>query len=447
MANRAEFSLPTFASLISFPQRASFGLMLVLVVASTAATRVAWGAENESITVRWADDANSGVVPNTDPAPVSAALGDASPRAFAQSELWSSKAIAQQGDGEFDLAAESFAKALQIRRIHEGLHHLNHLPLIESLIKVHEQRRDWNGVDRMYRLLTWVHERESSEQQSSVLARYARWHIRAHQLPTEHPPYQHLLNADAALTKAVAIEESQGGGKGEGEDRDNGLVALLYLRATVAYYIADHMTTWSGDAVTGVVPEAIITEDSLDWSDTVLRRNVLFKAFNDGEAALERALSLEQASRDPGAIAIALAFRGDWELLFNRRRAATNYYAQSQRHLIDAGDRAPFNFNLPVALPATAYYRRQRSKAATEPSNFVRVRFDVSPAGKVREWEFIEVQPPEAKHLAGQVRRMLRTMRYRPRLLDGKPTRAEDVEARFVFPATNSVREPQGNIL
>ena len=372
---------------------------------------------------------------------------DQGSHAFALAEQWLGLGLVQRSAGDYAGAVDSFSSALHIHRMHLGLHHLNQVPVIDLLIESNRAQRAWPQVDKNFKLLSWVHRREyrdQDEQLVPVLLRHARWHLEAHQLPTRRPPYEHLLAGRDAAEQAHAIVAKVHG------DRDLRLVEITYLRAAIAHDIARHMSTWIGDAIFGVRPEAIPSSSMVDSSDLILRQNLIVDSFVTGRVALEDAIEIQRANGDVPGQAYASALLGDWHFLFGRRQTAAKQYADAQR-LLGAGSAgtAAALLSRPRALPvfAAAADGARKSTTADSKVDYALARFDVDAKGHARNIEIVETRPPDAEDIARRARKHVAATLFRPRIDGGKAVAVKGIEIRYVFPHSEDERKAEGNML
>lgn len=348
--------------------------------------------------------------------------------AYPLAEAWVALGFRQSEAGRHADAVKSFESALHIERVHRGLHDPAQITLLERMAESNRALGDWPAVAQNYRLMQWINARgraPGDPERAALVSRLTRWHLEAADLPTGQAPFDHLRAAADLAAEAVTLSERHRG------DDAAAVIDALVLRAAAAHRIAHHMSTWVGEPVKGVRPEAIATAASLDASDYFFRQNFVISNYAAGREALQRAVELAAASGDPARHARCEQLLGDWHLLFGRKHAAADHYdraqALSRTAKLDL-------FARPRRLPNFVEPLARRPAADAGPQAFVRTRFDIDAQGRARNVEILEVTPQGSHVMARQAREQLRGMRFRPRFQDGKAVKSKGVEIRIVFP-------------
>ena len=99
----------------------------------------------------------------------------------ALSELYSDLGALHTELADYDEAARHFNQALQIARINSGLNSEQQIPLLLSLIDIHQRREDWQQVDNLAHLHLHIHQRLYAEQDPLFLAAaedFGNWKLR-----------------------------------------------------------------------------------------------------------------------------------------------------------------------------------------------------------------------------------------------------------------------------
>ncbi|MDE0283769.1 MAG: tetratricopeptide repeat protein, partial [Gammaproteobacteria bacterium] len=101
----------------------------------------------------------------------------------ATGEFLLSVGLVYQNDGRHEEAVDAFARALQIKRVNEGLQGIGQLLILEQLIKSNIAEADWEEVDRNYQQLLWIHKRNYDADDPRLLPvvdKVGRWKLKAY---------------------------------------------------------------------------------------------------------------------------------------------------------------------------------------------------------------------------------------------------------------------------
>jgi tetratricopeptide (TPR) repeat protein len=359
-------------------------------------------------------------------------IGLHGPLDFRLAEQWTTLGLAQQASGNHHDAIDSFESALNVERVHKGLHHPDQTYLLARLIQSNRALGAWPAVAQNHKLLQFINERGhtvGSPEHLETVKLLTFWHIEASELPTGIAPFSHLSSAKELVQKTLESVKI--------EDADSTLtsIELLELLAGISFRIARHVSTWTGDPIHGVTQDAIVTASVLDSSELIFRQNLIVSNYTGGQAALERALELAKAQKIKSAQARAEQHLGDWHLLFDRRQTAAKHYQTAARL---AGEAGIGLFEHPRRLPnfvdGTDLVRAPVPDGGHV--HYVRTRFDIDRKGRAKNVRILEVHPAGMVGMERNVREQLRKTRFRPKYDGGRPIESKDVEYRFVLPRT-----------
>ena len=128
----------------------------------------------------------------------------------ATGEYLLSVGLVHQQEGNHSEAVRAFNRALQIKRVNEGLHGAGQVIILEQLLKSNIAAAAWEEVDRNYHQLLWVHKRNydlGDPRLLPVIDMVGRWKLKA---------YKEDLLEDSAI-KTI----------GESEKLFSGVIAIL----------------------------------------------------------------------------------------------------------------------------------------------------------------------------------------------------------------------------
>lgn len=345
-------------------------------------------------------------------------------------------------------AVDTLERALHVNRVNKGLHHLDHIPIVDLLVQSHLRLGDWQNAAQQQQLRFWIHKREiqgaGEDINEPALNRfveaaihYANWQSKAHRFDTGRFPLQQLRDAQNALNDARALMHSRN------MLHDHQYLALLNTAAVNHYNMVVYLSSNEVDPVTGSY-----TGDQ-DISDYLLRQNIINENYQKGTAALRQVSELTASDTPNVRHAMAKLNYANWQLLFNRPQTARKEYAQAFTAFVASGvDREALNqaFAEPERIKAFtlkhSVSKRISQSAKTKPEDFadnepyVVATFDVTRSGEVRNVDIEKSWPQDDRRIRLQTRARLASSKFRPALIDGKPVQKKDVEIRYVFPRT-----------
>jgi hypothetical protein len=381
----------------------------------------------------------------------------------------------QEGQ-DYALALVTLERAQHIVRVNNGLHSMDQVPLVRQLIRVEEARGNHEGAwERQQDLLSLLRRhpddvrtvpvlREIADRQMEVLASviagerppevvlgcfYKQWPTQADgscEAGSRSTVVQGMLGeAQRTYLEAIAVMLRQG--LYDSSDlralelevlRGVDLMRSRYYRGPTtrpvpmapAYIGASTIEPWrSRMAAVAQLAEWELpypNEPSLqsDDDDHAFTKHVhIMDPYHRGRQSLRRLYAYGAASSDSSLRqAEAVAQMADWDLLYSHNGRAIESYDVAREMLEDAGAPAAtieqiFAPATPVVLPAFQPNPLERDE--TRPATgFIDVAFEITKYGRSRAVEILDAA--NATHAAKQdLMALVRTNRYRPRLVDG----------------------------
>ncbi len=158
-------------------------------------------------------------------------------------------------------------------------------------------------------------------------------------------------------------------------------------------------------------------------------QQIVFNNFPAGEKALQQIIEIRrrQEPQDYVATHTAMVELADWHLMFGRSNTANTLYTHVYEQMLASGEDPVTFFADPqlVYLPRPHNPRPPKGPTPPEPvPGLVKLQFNVSTSGRVRQLKTVESQPP--KLMDFRVRRSMREAVYRPRLIEGVPVATDD---------------------
>lgn len=379
--------------------------------------------------------------------------------------------LAYRAAGQHEEAADAFKQALYIVRMNDGLENLDQLPYLNRLIEENTTLGRWKQLDHNYYYLYWVCKRNYGDNDPRLLPvidLITRAQLQIYNVSPKLFTGASLRQREALLNKAVAITEHHY------DQKDPRLVEALNRVALNDYYMALHtgklrdyrsykqrmrsvtsedlFTRTYVPVVTSVAGYVSVRYEEIDvpnmQSGAYLSREEsdVFRQIDGterkGRQALKRIQTIVESNPDstPYARAVALAHLGDWQVLYENGRGWSKY-EQAYTLLSQSEHGAtyiPVLFGTPHALPALdpiPDHRQPLPQAADAAPEGVVIKavFDVTGTGQARRIRISDPPPGVSGSTVRGLKLYLSSLRFRPRLQDGKPVMTRDVKFHYII--------------
>ncbi|MDT8398732.1 MAG: hypothetical protein RQ899_08965 [Pseudomonadales bacterium] len=354
-----------------------------------------------------------------------------------------------QQQGDHDKAIEIYERAWHIDRVNYGLFSLEQTPIVDEIIQSYLAVGDMYSADTLQEYRFQLYKKnydEGSVELLPELARMAEWNIYAFAISPEafrgnSKDYidlisfriNRLLNAQNLYSNIVEILLNKSA------TTDPRLLDAERRLATTNYFFA---TNFSSSNNATVLPSQL-NQNSINNPGGV---SISSMGFRYGSEALERRVQhlRSLAPNDPAAIAAALVDLADWNLVFQKRNAAFELYAQAYQGMFDAGMPqesidALLDPGIPVRIPAfiiAPFSRRAQSIApemALDYAGHIDVAFTLSRSGATNSVEVIGKAPDTPEMVESALLRYLKETQFRPRFQQGAPENKSPVTLRYYY--------------
>lgn len=343
----------------------------------------------------------------------------------------------QQQQGYHPEAIETLGRAIHINRITTGLHTLDQIPSVEHLIESYMAVGDLEQADLYNNYLFYVQQKAYGPNDPRiipVLDSLAKWNIYAFNIGYGEALGMRLSTAMILFSAAARMVGMHYG------NNDERYINYMKDIANSAYLVARNP-----DLMAEVNrPENRNVQQMLRDKLNERRTTELPRGFSAGERALSTVVNFYRAQENSvNEVAEALVELGDWYLLFERRRAATELYTEAWQLLSateDGDSQLQQLFAQVVPVPTFANQAANFADATTlvedlakRSSAYVDFVFDVTVYGVVRNIEMLSEASAENSNLLRQIRRQLRNTKYRPVIKEGRPVRSSGNHFRYRY--------------
>lgn len=368
--------------------------------------------------------------------------------------------LVHQQAGNHSEAVRAFNRALQIKRVNEGLHGAGQVIILEQLLKSNIAAAAWEEVDRNYHQLLWVHKRNydlGDPRLLPVIDMVGRWKLKAYKEDLlEDSAIRTLGESEKLFSGVIAILQSQYG------EHDPRLIDPLYGRALTNYQYAIEVANAPQEEFHGVgsptrtqvicrtiptpnggarricntirVPDPTYYASQSSNQDFAVAQRIATVG-----RSLKQIVEIHETRPDLSVAshARALAHLADWRLLRGKRMTAYENYKTAYRLLADAGDQEALIselFGAPRHLPALRLPLPQVDKKLEEEKKTTTVlaSFDVSGNGRPKNIRIIESDPENATSARRRAKKTIRARLYRPRFENGEPVATLNNKIRIV---------------
>ena len=377
--------------------------------------------------------------------------------------------------GRFDEAHVLLDRAMQIARVEDGLYTEIQRPLLRKKIENFANRGSWDSAKEGMEHLLWLYTNKSLRIDQLLiedLLELSRLHLRAFAEDNSFWQGYHFEQSSRIRWLAIGVARSVWG------KTDERLVPLIYEQ--LRQFHLQSVALWRGGTTSyslrRVAPGLDIMRKRSDVNESF---------YLSGLSLLNNLFSIyaESESPDPEAIAMTHVYLADWHILYSKPQVAIEAYRQAYQELLAAGVDATLAnefFNQPMVIPETEFYANlevavaaQRNRmvtvgdgnsdaylsfsewsaalpnvrspipgnttdSATANSNFALFSFQLAGVNKASSWyshrfsstvsmiqqeellgHYLETPPGE-----GQLLEKLKSLTFRPRLVDGEPRQA-----------------------
>lgn len=347
------------------------------------------------------------------------------PYADGLAEALSGLAYNYQNLGKHQQAIDAFKRSIHLTRISRGPFVEEQIPLLDSLRESLFANRQLIELDRLQEYIYLVH-RQALEpgdpRREQATSDYVEWQRSAYLQDLGDDGYRRLLTLHQLYDDALAALK-------EDEAPQSMQQPLLQGALQVAYLMAlDSL---------GQQPEIQVQIHRSNIPGPVYnaeRERLQLLRERSYRHGLRVAKDLVEASAEeaPTVRARALVAQGDWYQWQSHRGRAINTYTEAHA-LLDDEDELQRLFGEPTELPDNFVFLPGIELAQRTPRGRAQVRFTVDRHGRLRDMELLSLEPEGDRGAEIALRKMLRNLRFRPRLENGEAVETSAIEREYIF--------------
>lgn len=346
-------------------------------------------------------------------------------------EVMGELAAAHYSRGDYGAAIDAYKRAIHLTRIHSGLYTAAQIPLLEKLIETQLAAADLPRADQLQQYLHRVKQYQQAggdrDRLTDALV-YTEWQRKAYLSGLGGNTYLRLLQMHTVHAGEVRRIETR-------DSRDPALIPHLYQLLNTDYllsrYEGEKQAQFQINIRQGrqVGPKTGTLEESKfeRLEEHIPRR---------GRKLLQRIAALEQQRGNTLGLIEAKVALGDWYLWSEWRARALQTYTEAAALIAaraDAAVQMQRLFGAPVELPQVPVFRPGREFSPWQPRGRANVSFKVSRYGRAKNIRVLELQPEDSRGARLAVIRLLRDMRFRPRVEQRVAVDTEEVVREYYF--------------
>jgi hypothetical protein len=339
-----------------------------------------------------------------------------------------------QAQNKHPQALDFFRRALHLSRINEGLYSANQLPVLQGMINSQLAMGQLDRVDENQDYRFRIQRRLYSSGDPSLLQatlEYSEWQRAAYLEGLGGDTYLRLLDMHDVHSREVErLEES-------GENTPM-LIRHLRGRLRAEYLISQYEGEREAEFQINIGND--MAAQFAMMPDLEMQRFAMIKKnnFRNGRRTLEQIVELleEEEPQDTLELARAKVALGDWLLWWDWMARALQSYEQAYEILEKDGEDSTDPDSLFadfVELPEERIFHPAPISLIPARQAHATVMFDISRLGRARDVEIVEIEPADSEGARISLFSMLREIRFRPSVVDGKVVEVDSVVREYNF--------------
>jgi len=346
---------------------------------------------------------------------------------------------AYQAEEKHPEAMDFFSRALHLSRINEGLYSPTQLPLLGYMIDSHLAMGQLGDADNKhnyrFRMQQRIYEAGDPALMDATLE-YTEWQRQVYLDGFSGNTYRRIVDIHTVHSKVIEQLESE-------DPADPRIIPHLYERMEAEYLVSQYDGEKEAEFQVNI-------SNSMDVqfamsTDLSAQRFQYLREFNyrNGVKTMQRIIELQEAQEhtDPLELARAKIALGDWYMWWDTRARAVQAYEEAWAILDGDGSEMTDPdalFTHPVELPEVPVFHPGTITPVNDERAHATILFNVSRAGRARDVKIVQQTPPG--HMGARVALfdMVKEMRFRPIVREGKVVLAENVIRDYRYEFTDS---------
>jgi tetratricopeptide (TPR) repeat protein len=336
---------------------------------------------------------------------------------------------------QLEEAKKAFQQGAQIVRINYGLNSPDQTHYLFSIADIESQLGNLNMADKLIENIYSINVSSFGENHPDllpVLSQMLTWYEDRHPLLPDRDRYTSMAKIDRIAGKMVWITEQEKG-------LEHPETAKLYRKiGQLQYFMAEHLSTHTTSSETefnfdmgGTASDLTETAQEKYIPSHYRRGTDAFNKFAESVGQNPNYSSWQRAE--------ALAQLGDWHLAFNKPQSAGYAYQEAFDVLMESQQSEPLALEY-FDQPTPMRFLREEVFSQDDPDDGSETELEVSMTvtrrGTARNLEILNLSENVDKDGVRGIKRKVGNMRFRPRLVEGKPVESDGFIWRYAVEIT-----------
>jgi len=309
-----------------------------------------------------------------------------------------------QKQGQHSEAIRIFRRAIHVDRVNQGLDTPEQIPAIKRIISSYLTLKNFSKSDDAYEYLYFVENQNNQRDEVELLESqnlYARWQRTAYLLERNDDQHRRLLRLYDLHEQTVQALESE-------DITGETLVAHYYQQLDTLYLLDQHP---------GIEPPSLSLNAeeerrmALESREKIRLRQLNRNPYSQGLKIFNKIAAIVENKEAAQKQKLDLA-KGDWHTWFGRSHKAKSEYGK----LALSSD---ISSSEPQALPLSPQSWPEAFNKPNIRRGRVSLALNINKRGEVKHMEVIALQAEQGKVSTLAVKRLVRQLKFRPKLKQG----------------------------
>lgn len=338
--------------------------------------------------------------------------------AYELGELWLALGQTLKQRQDFDEAFDLVTRGMHINRVNQGLTSATQVVYLNELSEIEHLRGNPKASTEYSHQALKLYGQSLKNEQPQLMdhaMQFADKHLAMYDSSRKKGNADHLISAHSFAHSATWVAAKHL--NDEPEKQRQAYLKLAYL----SYQLASNLSTSNIYDYRKVTQYEIATSSRFSSETSAQSFDVwLDKGYKVGRDALTANLKSRSQQADVSGLSLAqdTARLADWYLLFGFRHKATKTYLSAWKTL-NATEKTEIQASEFFGKPQLITFKPEEKDIPKDSATF---ELDISISGFVRKAELVSTTAEVSVKKRKQLLRSVKSLRFRPQLLNGRPT-------------------------